>query len=383
MRIYILGPAHPYRGGIAQFNEVLAENFRHQGHEVKIINFTLQYPGIFFPGQTQYTRTAAPKELQIERMINSANPFNWLSVGRKLKQERPDLLIVRYWMPYFGPSLGTIAGMVRKNGHTRVIALADNIIPHEHRIGDKAFTRYFLQRTDSVFYMSDQVGKDLDSFQYKGIKAMSPHPIYDQYGAPVSKEEACRHLNLDPTLNYTLFFGFIRDYKGLDMLLNAWSILKTKGKNEGRRLLVGGEYYGNKEKYEQLIHNLNLEDDVIVHDSYIDEARVRYYFSAADLVVQPYKSATQSGVTQVAYHFGVPMIVTDVGGLAEIVPDGKVGYVIQREPAEIADALIRFYDENKGEEFRKNIESEKQRFSWKTFTEKMIETANLIAKNEN
>lgn len=382
MKIYILGPANPYRGGIAKFDEVLADNFSKEGHEVKIINFTLQYPSFLFPGQTQYTRVPPPPGLDIQRMVNSINPFNWCRVGRRIKKERPDLLIVRFWMPFFGPSLGKIAGIVRKNRHSRIVALADNIVPHEHRTGDRTLTRYFLKRMDAVLYMSEEVGRDLDGFQYKGLKALSPHPIYDNYGERVDKTEACRHLNLDPAMNYILFFGFIREYKGLDLLLRAWSILKREGKTEGKRLLVGGEYYGNKEKYDRLLHELDLADDVVVHDSYIDEGRVKYYFSVADLVVQPYKSATQSGVTQVAYHFGVPMIVTNVGGLSEIVPDGKVGYVVGCEPKEIAAAIARFYDEQKDEEFKRNIETEKKRFAWEALTAKFVELTQQIQKEK-
>lgn len=380
MLIYILGPAHPYRGGIAKFNEVLAEHLQQAGHRVKIVSFTLQYPSFLFPGQTQFTRAAAPASLEIEQAINSANPFNWISVGQKIAREKPDLLIVRFWMPYMGPSLGTIAKYVRKNKYTRVIALTDNIVPHESRIGDKNLTQYFLNQVEGVVYMSAEVGYELESFRFKGLKALSPHPIYDTYGEAVDHDEACRHLNLDPGKRYVLFFGFIREYKGLDLLLNAWAILKKEGKTEDKRLLIGGEYYGNKEKYDTLIHHLGLEDDVIVHDSYIDEGRVRYYFSAADLVVQPYRSATQSGITQVAYHFGVPMIVTNVGGLPEIVPDGKVGYVVQREPGAIAGAIARFYDENRRQEFRENVEQEKKRFSWENLIRTFTDMAQRIVK---
>ncbi|MCC8062011.1 MAG: glycosyltransferase [Rikenellaceae bacterium] len=369
MKIRILGPAHPYRGGIAKFDEVLAAAFGREGHDVKIINFTLQYPSFLFPGRTQYTRMAVPEGIVIERRINSVNPLNWPVVGREIAREEPELVIPRFWMPFMGPSLGTIVRTIgHRCPHTRIIALADNIVPHEHRPGDRPLTDYFLRQTDAVVYMSDEVGRDLDSFEYKGLRAMSPHPIYDTYGEPVAKAEACAALGLDPESSYVLFFGFIRDYKGLDLLLEAWAMLKARGFTTGRKLLVGGEYYGNKEKYDALIESLGLTDDVIVHDRYIDENQVRNYFGAADLVVQPYKSATQSGVTQVAYHFGVPMVVTRVGGLPEIVPDGRVGYVVDVAPSAIAEAIARFYDENKAEEFRANIAVEKERFSWSALT---------------
>lgn len=369
MKIRILGPAHPYRGGIAKFDEVLAAAFGREGHDVKIINFTLQYPSFLFPGRTQYTRKAAPEGLVIERRINSVNPLNWPVVGREIAREEPELVIPRFWMPFMGPSLGTIVRTIRhRSPDTRIIALADNIVPHEHRPGDKPLTDYFLRQTDAVVYMSDEVGRDLDSFDYKGLRAMSPHPIYDTYGTPVAKAEACAALDLDPAEDYVLFFGFIRDYKGLDLLLEAWALLKSQGKAAGKKLLVGGEYYGNKEKYDTLIRSLGLAEDIIVHDRYIDENQVRNYFGAADLVVQPYKSATQSGVTQVAYHFGTPMVVTNVGGLPEIVPDGRVGYVVEVDPAAIATAIGDFYEQHRATEFRANIAIEKERFSWSALT---------------
>lgn len=377
MKIFIVGPAHPYRGGIAQFNEVMARSLTEQGHTVRIINFTLQYPDILFPGQTQYTHASAPKGLDIVRSINSINPISWIKVGRAISRERPDLVVIRYWMPFMAPALGSIARLASGNGHTRVVALADNIVPHERRWFDRPLTQYFLGGVSGVLYMSEQVGRDLDSFNYHGARACSPHPIYDVYGEPTTKTDACRHLGLDPAIDYTLFFGFIRDYKGLDLLLEAWADLRRRGATTGRKLLIGGEYYGNKQKYDTLIHDLDLSDEVIVHDSYIDESRVRYYFSASDLVAQPYRSATQSGVTQVAYHFGVPMIVTNVGGLSEIVPDGKVGFVVEREPRQIADAIDKFYNtEGLAKQFRENITTEKQRFTWESLTRALMSLTN-------
>ncbi len=368
MKIYLLGPANPYRGGIAKFDEVLASRFAGEGNQVKIVNFTLQYPSFLFPGKSQYTAAPAPSGLSIDRLVNSVNPLNWYRVGGLIARERPDLLIVRYWMPFFAPSLGTVARRVRRNGHTRVIALADNIVPHERRVGDGPLTRFFLRSIDGVIYMSDEVGRDLDSFRFAGESALSPHPIYDTYGPPLDRAEACRMLELDPAFGYVLFFGFIRDYKGLDLLLEAWAMLKERGETAGKKLLIAGEYYGNQAKYEALIHSLGLSDELVMHDRYIDEGEVGRYFSVADLVVQPYRTATQSGVTQVAYHFGVPMVVTNVGGLAEIVPDGKVGYVVERDPAEIAGAIGRFYREERAADFRQNIETEKKRFGWDRLT---------------
>ncbi|MCH5305572.1 MAG: glycosyltransferase [Rikenella sp.] len=382
MKIHILGPAHPYRGGIAKFDEVLASAFGRDGHEVKIVSFTRQYPSFLFPGRTQYTQVAPPEGLTIERRIDSIAPLNWLRVGQAVAQERPDLVIPRFWMPFMGPSLGTIAGIVRRRSpQTKIIALTDNIVPHEHRPGDRMLTGYFLRRTDATVYLSDEVGRELDTFRYRGLRAMSPHPIYDTYGSPIPKTEACAALGLDPAVDYTLFFGFIRDYKGLDLLLEAWAMLRAQGKTQGRKLLVGGEYYGNREKYETLIQRLGLAGEVIVHDRYIEENEVRNYFCASDLVVQPYRSATQSGVTQVAYHFGVPMVVTRVGGLPEIVPDGRAGYVVAVEPQAIAEAVAAFYDRpDRGAEFRTHIAADRRRFEWSALTETFLRLYGELTK---
>ncbi len=369
MKIVILGPAHPHRGGIAKFNEVLAASLMREGHDVRVAGFTLQYPSFLFPGTSQFTDAPAPEGLVISREVNSVCPLSWLRTGRRIARERPDLLIVRYWMPFMAPALGAICRRVRRNGHTRVVALTDNIVPHEKHCYDRPLTRYFLKSVDAVVYMSQQVGRELQEFRFRGPSAFSPHPVYDNYGEPVSRGEACRHLGLDPVCGYVMFFGFIRDYKGLDLLLEAWSLLKEKGITAGRRLLVAGEYYGNREKYESLIARLDIGDDVIVHDRYIDENEVRYYFSAADVVVQPYRTATQSGVTQVAYHFGVPMIVTDVGGLAEIVADGRDGFVTGVSSEAIAAAVESFYaDPSLEGQMRSWIAEDRARFGWDKLT---------------
>lgn len=362
MKIIIIGPAHPYRGGIAKFNEVLAENFSRAGNDVLILNFTMQYPSFLFPGKTQYTDTAAPA-LNIRRVINSVNPFSWLGARRMLRREKPDLVVVRYWMPFFAPALGSIV----RGAECPVIALTDNIVPHEKHFYDTPCTKYFLGGVDGVIYMSSEVGRTLEHFNYKGVSAFSPHPLYDTYGESVPREEALEKLNLDPTKRYALFFGFIRDYKGLDLLLEAFNKLN----NKDLRLIVAGEYYGNREKYESLI--CALGERVVVFDNYIPEEEVRLYFSAADIVVQPYKSATQSGVTQVAYHFNKPMIVTRVGGLPEIVPDGKVGYVVGCDSTEIAAAIEDFYDNSRSEEFLEHILQEKKRFEWSAMVETFMD----------
>lgn len=366
MNIVIVGPAHPYRGGIAKFNETLALRMAKEGHDVKIVSFSLQYPQFLFPGSTQYTDAPAPA-LEIDRMLNSVNPLNWGKVARKIVKMKPDLVMFRYWMPFFGPSMGTIA-KVLKNKKIHTVALTDNIVPHEKHFYDKICNNYFLNSINKVVYMSDEVGRDLDNLKFKGTKAFSPHPIYDTYGQGVTKDEACSVLELDSDTKYVLFFGFIRDYKGLDLLLKAWRevSVEIKGQSGSKiKLLIAGEFYDEKQPYIDLIEELGIGSEVVLRDCYIAEDDVKYYFSAADLVVQPYRNATQSGITQVAYSFGVPMIVTNVGGLAEIVPNEKVGFVVEPNSCAIAMSIERYFEQNLHDKFSENIKTEKDRFSWR------------------
>ncbi len=369
MNIIIVGSAHPLRGGgISTFNERMAEKLQSAGNTVTIYSFSLQYPSFLFPGKSQFTDEPAPKGLKIKSVINSINPFNWIKVGREIKRAKPDLIITRYWLPFMGPCLGTILRIVKKNKHTQIISVLDNVIPHEKRPGDKVFTSYFLKPVDAFLSMSKEVLKDLRTFTDKKA-VFSPHPLYDNYDAAVSKEEACTKLGLPTDAKYLLFFGFIRKYKGLDLLLEAMNDERIRAKN--LKLIIAGEFYEEREVYDQLIATYALQDCVKLFTEFIPNDEVRYYFSAVDVVVQPYKSATQSGITQIAYHFEKPMIVTRVGGLPEVVPDGKVGYVAEPEAASIADAIVRFY-ETELPDMLQNILEEKRKYSWEVFIERLL-----------
>ena len=360
--VKIIGPAYPYRGGIATTTERLAQEFASMGIKVDVETFTLQYPSILFPGKTQYNNKPAPQGISIRRSINSINPLSWILVGRRIKAECPDLVIIRYWLPFLAPCLGTIAGLARGNGHTRIICLADNIIPHEHRPGDRLLTNYFVQRIDGLIAMSRSVLKESKSFRENLPLGFCPHPIFDNYGEKLPVDRAKQKLGLDPAFNYLLFFGFIRDYKGLDLLLQAFADERLR--KFPVKLLVAGEYYSSPEPYLQLIQEKNLSEFVVLRTDFIPDHEVNLYFSAADMVVQPYKTATQSGVTQIGYHFEKPMLVTNVGGLSEIIPDGKIGYVVEPDSKSIADALVDFYESERGELFSKNVVEEKKKFSW-------------------
>jgi len=374
MKIISLGPAYPYRGGLASFNDRLAQQFSAEGHEVEILTFSLQYPGLLFPGETQYTDGPAPKGIRITRKLNSINPLNWIVTGLKIKKGKPDILLIRFWLPFMGPCFGTIARIAKFNKHTRVICIFDNVIPHEKRTGDNFLTKYFTNSIDGAIVMSLTVQNDLMSFRQKIPIKLSPHPLFDNYGLPVGRKEALAALNLDAENLYLLFFGFIRAYKGLDLLIEAFANKRLR--NRRLKLIIAGEFYEDDSPYKDLIKKYNLQNDVIFFDHFIKDNEVPLFFSAADLVVQPYKTATQSGVTQIAFYFEKPMLVTDVGGLREIVPDGKCGYVVKPEPELIKDAIIDFFDNNRKEKFTEGVKQEKEKFSWDKMTSSILEVYN-------
>ena len=376
-RIAIIGPAHPLRGGLATFNQRLAEQFIKEGDECELISFSLQYPAVFFPGKTQFSDEAAPVGLKIIPIINSINPANWLIVGRKLCTEKFDIIIVRFWIPFMGPALGTILRHAKKNGHTKIICIADNIIPHEHRAGDRHFTRYFLKACDAFITMSDKVLTDLRQFEKAKPAQLVEHPLYDNFGEKISKAKARQFLKLDPDKKIILFFGFIRKYKGLDLLLKAMT--EQVIKDENITLLIAGEFYEDEKPYLQMIKDLGISKSVILKNNFIADNEVKYYLCAADVLIQPYRNATQSGVTPLAYHFEKPMVVTNVGGLPFLVPHKKVGLVCEPTPASIAKSIIEFYQ--LGEDyFIPHLRTEKLKYSWNNLTKTVRQLASGITE---
>jgi len=368
MKVVLLGTAHPYRGGLASYNERLGLQFITEGDETEILTFSLQYPGIFFPGKTQFTKNMAPGGIKITRVLNSVNPLNWNKTGYRIRKIDPDILLIKFWHPFMAPCFGTVARIARKrkSGKTRVICIFDNVIPHENRFVDRFLSTYFIKSIDGAIVMSRSVLNDLNTFRINIPVTFSPHPLYDNYGAIISKADAMRRLNLPQDYSYLLFFGFIRAYKGLDLLLEAFADKQLR--NRKLKLIVAGEFYDDEAPYKHQIDKLGIQDDVILYDRFIDEDEVASFFCAADLVVQPYRSATQSGVTQIAYHFDKPMLVTDVGGLSEIVPDGRCGYVVKTEPEAIAGAIIDYFDNNRNIEFTAEVKKEKEKYAWNKMT---------------
>ena len=377
MHIVLLGTAYPFRGGLATFNERLARQLQAEGHQVEVITFTLQYPSFLFPGKTQYSTEDAPTDLLISQQVNSCNPLNWFKVGRRICKMQPDLLITCYWMAFFAPCYSIIERIAKRNGKTRTIALVHNMIPHEPSILDKLFAPFYVRSTDGFIALSESVVQDIDHLdQNNKPKTSYPHPIYDHYGEQMSKEEACQALNLNPENQYMLFFGLVRAYKGLDLLLDAFG--KVKDQLPNLQLIIAGEFYEDEDKYRAQISNNQLTNKVIIKNEFIADADLRKYFGAADLIVQPYKTATQSGVTQVAFHFEKPMLVTNVGGLGEIVHDHKMGYAVEPNADAIAAALTDYYTHSRQADYTEYLIKQKDNYSWSKLAESFVKIHNKI-----
>ena len=367
MKIIIVGTSHPYRGGIAAFTDRLATEFVKEGVDIEVVTFKLQYPSFLFPGKTQYSDAKAPEGFSIERKVNSINLLNWIKVGKEIRKKNPDIVIFTYWMSFFAPCFGKIARVIKRNCKTKCIGLIHNMIPHEKSLLDKLFSPYFVKAMDGFVALSKSVLDDVKSLDKQNKpKCFVHHPLYDHFGEIMDKNEAIKHLGLDSNYHYFLFFGLVRAYKGLDLLIDAFA--DSRLRNYPVKLIIAGEFYDDPKPYLDQVENHDLNDLVIIQNQYISDNDVKYYFNAVDMVVQPYKSATQSGVTQIAYHFEKPMLVTNVGGLGEIIPNGKVGYAVDPETNAIADALVDFCENDRYTAFVEGVKEEKQKYQWSNMT---------------
>lgn len=377
MKIAVLSCFYPYRGGISQFNTCLLNELS-KGHTVKAFNFKRQYPNFLFPGKTQFvTEDDNAVPVESEALLDTANPFSYIATAKRIREWNPDLLIMRYWMSYFGPSLGYVASHMNKN--TKVISILDNVIPHEQRFFDSAFTKYFLKPHDGFVVLCDAVKDDLLSFNPNAKYINTPHPLYSHFGNKLKKEEAEDILGIKRGKKNILFFGLIRDYKGLDILLRTFGKL-----DNSYQLIIAGEPYGNFDKYQQIINNLPNRDNIYLNTNYIKDNQVSRYFSAADVCVLPYRSATQSGISSISYHFEIPMITTNVGGLKEAIGNTGTGIVVDYPDSKlIEDAIINYFDPNnisQREAMIKRIKEEKERLSWSNFSNKLLDFYKEIKK---
>ena len=367
MKIIIVGTSYPYRGGIAAFTDRLATEFAKEDVDIEVVTFRLQYPSFLFPGKTQYSDSKTLVGFPIERKVNSINPLNWIKVGKEIRKKNPDIVIFTYWMSFFAPCFGKMARVIKRNRHTKCIGLIHNMIPHEKSLLDKLLPPYFVKAMDGFVALSKAVLNDIAILDKQNKpRVFTPHPLYDHFGEIMDRAEAVKHLNLDPNYRYFLFFGLVRAYKGLDLLIDAFADERLR--KYSVKLLVAGEFYDDPKQYLEQIEKAGMNDFVIIENQYIKDDDVKYYFNLSEMVVQPYKSATQSGVTQIAYHFEKPMLVTNVGGLGEIIPNGKVGYVVEPNPSSIADALVDFCENDRYDMFVEGVREEKKKYQWSNMT---------------
>jgi glycosyltransferase involved in cell wall biosynthesis len=360
MKILLFGPAYPLRGGVVQLIALMYEHLRKRGHDVEVINFKRQYPSLLFPGKTQKEYSEEPFSVPNDALIDTINPFNWIRHGFSLRKRNADLVISTYWMPFFAPSTGTLHGLLRSK-KTKTMTLMHNVIPHERMPGDMLLTKYVCNTSDYFLVMSKKVEDDLRTVVKNPAYKFVPHPIYESFGEAVKTGEAKKVLGLSDE-KIILFFGYIRAYKGLDLLLRATALVLRQQKI---RLLIAGEFYGEEEKYRNLISELQLHDHVTVVSDFIPNEKVKYYFSASDCVVLPYRSATQSGIVQTAYQFSTPVIASRIGGIPEVVHDGISGLLVEPDNVEaLAAAILRFYSGNTQAALKAGVAEERKKYSW-------------------
>ena len=373
MKIVLVGPFPPFRGGISDLNAALAHHLSKR-HEIHAINFTTQYPKVLFPGKTQFKKGDSAQEVDSIRCLSSINPFSWRKTAYKIIDIEPDLVLFRFWLPFFAPAFSGVAKKIRKYSDATIMVICDNIIPHEERLLDTRLTKRFFGFIDSFFVLSKKVKNELLSFVPEAKYKYSPHPIYNIFNNTLSKEQAKAELNI-ATKKVLLFFGLIRKYKGLDILINAMEKINTE--LEDYTLLIVGECYENKDKYTDLIKKAGITDNVQCHYFFVPDNEVGKYFSAADVVVLPYKTASQSGIVQIAYHFDTPVIVSNVGGLPEIVDEGKTGYCVEPSPNAFAKAIKAFYEKDNINEMNSNISDYKSQFSWDNMVKAIEKLVNV------
>lgn len=370
MKIVFLSPFYPYRGGIAQFSDSLYESLK-KNHEVKAFSFKRQYPNLFFPGTSQFVlKDDIKRDIHAEMILDSINPLTYRKTAKRIIGNKPDLVLISYWMPFFAPSLGWVAHTLKKN-RLKIISILHNVIPHEKRLGDRLLGKFYMRQSRGFVILNEKSKHDLLSLKPDAKFIVHPHPLYSHYGNKYDINGARERLKLHRDKKIVLFFGFIRDYKGLDLLIEAFNEL-----DDSYLLLIVGEVYGDFEKYQKLIEKYSLTDRINLHTKYVPDADIPLYFSAADVCVLPYRSGTQSGIISIAYHFELPVITTDVGGLKEMVQDGKTGFIVSElSPKPISENIKKYFDPAAGfkVKFQKNIKEYMSYYSWDSLATALLE----------
>ncbi len=379
MRIALLGPAYPYRGGIALHTNLLFKAFQKK-NDVKIFNFKRLYPNIIFPGKTQFEKSKRFADTISKRLIDIINPFSWYKTAKEIVNYAPDLIIIQFWMPFFAPAYGVMVRILQKKlKRAKIVAICHNVVPHEGSPFDKLLTKFLFNKIDGFIVQSKSVIKDLKQLVDNPKYVYNPHPIYDVFGEPLNKEIAKDKLSVSGN-KIILFFGYIRKYKGVKYLIK--SMPKVLEKNQAKLMIIG-EFYDDKSGYIELIDKLNLSDAITINDHYVPDDEVNQYFSAADILVLPYVTATQSGITQIALNYQLPCVVTNVGGLPEVVEHGRTGFVVEKEdPAGISDAIIKYFTQTDREQMSANIKTEKEKYSWEKMVHKILALHEQVSYNE-
>lgn len=377
MKIAYLSTFYPFRGGIAQFNASLYRVFE-QNNEIVAFTFTRQYPESLFPGSSQLvSERDEVDQIPSRAILDTINPVSYSRTANTILEFKPDMLITKFWMPFFAPSLGTVAKKLKKHNIIN-ISILDNVIPHEKRLGDIALTRYFLKQQQGFVVMSSSVRDDLLKLRPDALYEEHPHPIYNHFGDKISKHEARKALNIPIEKKVLLFFGFIRDYKGLDILLKSMKLL-----SEEYHLVIAGESYGSFDKYDDLISRLHIKNKVSKFVHYIDDKEVPKFFSAADVCVLPYKSATQSGIIGICYQYDLPVIATNTGSLKEMIEPFNTGLITDEiNYQSLTSTVQNFFGTNK-EKFAQNIAQYKQKYSWENLSYSILNLYSKISLEMN
>lgn len=367
LKIALVGLTYPFRGGIAHYTTLLCRALRER-HDVRFFALYRQYPSLLFPGKTQMDESDDSFNIDHEATIDSINPVSWFRTASRIVDQRPDLIVVSWWHPFFAPAFGTIARLARRKG-IPTCYLCHNAVPHERSAIDKALLQYAFSAAPVFITHSKQDHDDLKALKPDAIVHQNPHPTYDVFATdePLTPDEAKRRIGLAGK-RLLLFFGFVREYKGLAHLLDA---VRRLGADEGYHLAIVGEFYDDKSKYQSALEELTSRGQITLVDRYVPNEEVAVYFTAADLVMVPYLSATQSGVIQIAYAFLKPVIATTVGGIPEVVTDGRTGYLVPPADADaLASAAQRYFAEDRREQFEREIVEENEKYSW----DRMVET---------